>query len=61
MGGRTMQSFDLSVGYDGTYVYISNEDGSGAKYPVRNPKQVAFAVQEYIQNYCMKEATDENT
>lgn len=56
-----MQSFDLSVGYDGTYVYISNEDGSGAKYRVRNPKQVAFAVQEYIQNYCMKEATDENT
>lgn len=26
-----------------------------------NPKQVAFAVQEYIQNYCMKEVTDENT
>lgn len=49
-----MQSFDLSVGYDGTYVYISNEDGSGAKYPARNPKQVAFAVQGYITKYCME-------
>ena len=56
-----MQHFDLSIGYDGTYVFIANEDGSGAKYPARTPKQVAFAVQEYIQNYCMKEATDENT
>lgn len=56
-----MQHFDLSVGYDGTSVFIANEDGSGAKYLARTPKQVAFAVQKYIQSYCMKEATDENT
>lgn len=56
-----MQHFDLSIGYDGTYVFITNEDGSGAKYPARTSKQVAFAVQEYIQNYCMKEVGDEDT
>lgn len=55
-----MKDFVLVMDYRDGELWINTECGSGAKYPVSNPKQVAFAVQQYIQNYCM-EAADENT
>ena len=51
-----MSDFDLFVTYDQEQhlLWISTESGSGAKYTVTNPKQLAFAMQEYVENYCME-------
>ena len=55
-----MQDFNLSIDYKDGWLYIVNECGSGAKYKVSNPKQVAFAVQRYIENYCSEWEGDKN-
>lgn len=47
-----MKDFLLVMGT----LYINTESGSGTKYKASNPKQIAFAVQEYLTNYCMEEA-----
>ena len=47
-----MKNFNLSISYEDGWLYIVNECGSGAKYRVNNPKQVAFATQDYIDIYC---------
>ena len=47
-----MKNFNLSISYEDGWLYIVNECGSGAKYRVNNPNQVAFAAQRYIENYC---------
>lgn len=50
-----MKDFLLVMDYQDGMLYINTESGSGAKYKASNPKQIAFAVQEYLTNYCMEE------
>ena len=54
-----MKNFDLFVTFEDGKLSICTENGSGATYRVSNPKQVAFAMQEYITNYCMEEVDNE--
>lgn len=57
-----MHEFDLYVSFDEEKkkLYITHENGSGAEYKVTNPKQAAFAFQEYLSHYCVKETENEN-
>ena len=51
-----MSDFDLFLTYDQEkeLLWISTEYGSGAKYTVINPEQLASAMQKYVENYCME-------
>ena len=55
-----MKNFNLSISYENGWLYIANECGSGAKYRVSHPKQVAFAMYRYINDYCSEQKGEEN-
>jgi hypothetical protein len=56
-----MSDFDLFLTYDQEkeLLWISTEYGSGAKYTVANPKQLASAMQEYVEIYCMEAGNED--
>ena len=35
------------------FIYLSNENGSGCKYPVRTAEEISEKVTEYFENYVL--------
>lgn len=46
-----MDDFKLDIEVEDNILYISNEDGSGAKYKVSDLEEVLDYIKFYINNY----------
>lgn len=46
-----MENFILDVELEDNVLYISNENGSGAKYKVKTLEDVLDSIKFYLENY----------